>query len=130
MGIGKKEKTSPLQDAGKFVQQTLERDALRRMQREQEQAQANAQTVAPAKKVSEAKARKDRRPQQINTHFTAQEKKTIEDLLFKMRLRGVGQKDAATEEIVHVAVCHYLASVDNVDELRPEESKWWNKEFC
>lgn len=119
-------KKNILTQANGFVSENNQREQLRQMV----EAKANAQQEAPGKKVSEAKARKDRRPQQINTHFTAQEKKTIEDLLFKMRLRGVGQKDAATEEIVHVAVCHYLASVENVDDLRPEESEWWNKEFA
>lgn len=119
-------KKNILMQANGFVSENNQREQLRQMV----EAKANAQQEAPTKKVSEAKARKDRRPQQINTHFTAQEKKTIEDLLFKMRLRGVGQKDAATEEIVHVAVCHYLASVESLDDLRPEDSEWWNKEFC
>ena len=119
-------KKNILTQANGFVSENNQREQLRQMV----EAKANAQQEAPTKKVSEAKARKDRRPQQINTHFTAQEKKTIEDLLFKMRLRGVGQKDAATEEIVHVAVCHYLASVESLDDLRPEDSEWWNKEFA
>lgn len=121
-------KKNILSQSNRFMEENSGRELL---QQRLAEAKAKAETqTTPTKKASEAKARKDRRPQQINTHFTAQEKKMIEDLIFKMRLRGVGQKDAATEEIVHVAVCHYLASAGNLDELKPEQSEWWNKEFA
>lgn len=115
-----------------FVEDNLAREELRKLKEQREKEIATVQQVAPApvKKVSEAKARKDRRQMQINTHFTPAEKKMVEDLVYMMRMRGVGQKDAATEEIVHVAVCHYLKSVAKLEDLRPENSEWWNKELA
>lgn len=120
-------KKNILAQSNGFVEENIAREQLRQLKEIKEQS---IEVPQPIKKKSEAQARKDRRKSQINTHFTPAEKKMVEDLVYMMRMRGVGQKDAATEEIVHVAVCHYLSSVAKIEDLRPENSEWWNKELA